>query len=121
MADIVIAALGSHGDVAPLTGVGARLQQAGHRVTLTAYDRFASLVRSCGIGFRGVSEPRESSDEADVDVTGALFQFLAPQGMRSLGTALLTALQDHSGAPTPHLSISSGRARHRSTSDSAAQ
>ncbi|WP_237083503.1 glycosyltransferase, partial [Mycobacteroides abscessus] len=61
MADIVIAALGSHGDVAPLTGVGARLQQAGHRVTLTAYDRFASLVRSCGIGFRGVSEPRESS------------------------------------------------------------
>lgn len=94
MADIVIAALGSHGDVAPLTGVGARLQQAGHRVTLTAYDRFASLVRSCGIGFRGVSEPRESSDEADVDVTGALFQFLAPQGMRSLGTALLTALQD---------------------------
>lgn len=57
MADIVIAALGSHGDVAPLTGVGARLQQAGHRVTLTAYDRFASLVHSCGIGFRGVSNP----------------------------------------------------------------
>ncbi|MBE5406973.1 glycosyltransferase [Mycobacteroides abscessus subsp. massiliense] len=94
MADIVIAALGSHGDVAPLTGVGARLQQAGHRVTLAAYDRFASLVRNCGIGFRGVSEPRESSDEADVDVTRALFQFLAPRGMRSLGTALLTALQD---------------------------
>ncbi|WP_457156402.1 glycosyltransferase [Mycobacteroides abscessus] len=94
MADIVIAALGSHGDVAPLTGVGARLQQAGHRVTLTAYDRFASLVRNCGIGFRGVSEPRESSDEADVDVKRALFQFLAPRGMRSLGTALLTALQD---------------------------
>ncbi|WP_016887653.1 glycosyltransferase [Mycobacteroides abscessus] len=94
MADIVIAALGSHGDVAPLTGVGVRLQQAGHRVTLTAYERFASLVRNCGIGFRGVFEPRESSDEADVDVTRALFQFLAPQGMRSLGTALLTALQD---------------------------
>lgn len=103
MADIVIAALGSHGDVAPLTGVGARLQQAGHRVTLTAYDRFASLVRSCGIGFRSVSEPRESSDEADVDVTGALFQFLAPQGMRSLGTALLTALQD---TPTDILLLS---------------
>ncbi|EIC68463.1 glycosyltransferase [Mycobacteroides abscessus] len=103
MADIVIAALGSHGDVAPLTGVGARLQQAGHRVTLTAYDRFASLVRSCGIGFRGVSEPRESSDETDVDVTGALFQFLAPQGMRSLGTALLTALQD---TPTDILLLS---------------
>ncbi|WP_100515161.1 glycosyltransferase [Mycobacteroides abscessus] len=103
MADIVIAAPGSHGDVAPLTGVGARLQQAGHRVTLTAYDRFASLVRSCGIGFRGVSEPRESSDEADVDVTGALFQFLAPQGMRSLGTALLTALQD---TPTDILLLS---------------
>lgn len=103
MADIVIAALGSHGDVAPLTGVGARLQQAGHRVTLTAYDRFASLVRSCGIGFRGVSEPRESSDEADVDVTGALFQFLAPQGMRSLGTAWLTALQD---TPTDILLLS---------------
>ncbi|SHT79797.1 glycosyltransferase [Mycobacteroides abscessus] len=94
MADIVIAALGSHGDVAPLTGVGVRLQQAGHRVTVTAYERFASLVRNCGIGFRGVFEPRESSDEADVDVTRALFQFLAPQGMRSLGTALLTALQD---------------------------
>uniref|UniRef100_UPI00292D02C7 hypothetical protein n=1 Tax=Klebsiella michiganensis TaxID=1134687 RepID=UPI00292D02C7 len=54
-------------------------------------------------GFRGVSEPRESSDEADVDVTGALFQFLAPQGMRSLGTALLTALQD---TPTDILLLS---------------
>lgn len=36
MARIVIAAIGSHGDVAPLTGIGVRLTQAGHRVTIAS-------------------------------------------------------------------------------------
>lgn len=94
MARVVIAAVGSHGDVAPLTGVGVRLCQAGHHVTFAAYDRFASLFSNCGLDFRGISEPGAPSDEADVDVTRGLAEFLAPRGMRSLGNALLTAIHD---------------------------
>lgn len=94
MARIVIAALGSHGDVAPLTGVGIRLHRAGHYVTLAAYDRFKSLVTDCGLDFRGVAEPGAPTGDADVNVTRGLAEFLAPRGMRALGSALLTAIQD---------------------------
>ncbi|HKP41442.1 glycosyltransferase [Mycobacterium sp.] len=52
MSTIAIAAIGSRGDVAPLTGVGVRLQQAGHRVVMAAYTPFADLISSCGLEFR---------------------------------------------------------------------
>ncbi|MEV4347484.1 glycosyltransferase [Actinoplanes sp. NPDC049596] len=43
---------GSRGDVAPFTGLGRRLQQAGHEVALAAHDRFADLVRAAGLEHR---------------------------------------------------------------------
>ncbi|WP_345603070.1 glycosyltransferase [Pseudonocardia adelaidensis] len=43
---------GSRGDVAPFTGLGVRLQQAGHEVALAAHDRFAELVRGSGLEHR---------------------------------------------------------------------
>ncbi len=94
MARIVIAAIGSHGDVAPLTGVGVRLRQAGHHVTLVAYERFNSLISNAGLDFRGIAGPATSSENADTNVRKELAEFLAPRGMRSLGTALLSAIHD---------------------------
>lgn len=94
MARIVIAAIGSQGDVAPLTGVGTRLRQAGHHVTLAAYERFSSLISNSRLDFRGIAEPATPPENADVNVTKELAEFLAPRGMRSLGTALLSAIHD---------------------------
>jgi sterol 3beta-glucosyltransferase len=51
---ILIVTAGSRGDVAPFTGLGQRLQQAGHQVTLAAHDRFADLVRECGVAYRAL-------------------------------------------------------------------
>lgn len=48
---IVIMAVGSRGDVVPYTGLGLRLQQEGHRVTLATHGLFEALVRGCGLGF----------------------------------------------------------------------
>ncbi len=51
---ILIVTAGSRGDVAPFTGLGRRLQQAGHQVALAAHDRFADLVRECGLEHRAL-------------------------------------------------------------------
>ena len=48
---VLIATAGSHGDVAPYTGLGARLQSAGHEVTVATHARSAELVRCCGLDF----------------------------------------------------------------------
>jgi sterol 3beta-glucosyltransferase len=48
----LIVTAGSRGDVAPFTGLGQRLQEAGHQVALAAHDRFADLVRECGLEHR---------------------------------------------------------------------
>ncbi|WP_433286271.1 glycosyltransferase [Pseudonocardia sp. CA-142604] len=49
---VLIVTAGSRGDVAPFTGLGQRLQQAGHQVAVAAHDRFADLVRECGLEHR---------------------------------------------------------------------
>jgi UDP:flavonoid glycosyltransferase YjiC (YdhE family) len=51
---ILIVTAGSRGDVAPFTGLGQRLQQAGHQVALAAHDRFADLVREYGLEYRAL-------------------------------------------------------------------
>ncbi|MER6028934.1 glycosyltransferase [Streptomyces sp. NPDC001851] len=43
---------GSHGDVAPYTGLGHRLVQAGHEVTLVTHERFEPLAAGSGVRFR---------------------------------------------------------------------
>ena len=52
MSTVAIAAVGSRGDVGPLTGVGVALQDAGHRVVVAAYTPFADLITGCGLEFR---------------------------------------------------------------------
>ncbi|MGW6905032.1 glycosyltransferase [Streptomyces sp. NPDC054940] len=51
---ILIAAAGSRGDVAPYTGLGAGLRDAGHDVTVATTDPFAPLVREAGLKSRGL-------------------------------------------------------------------
>ncbi|MEV0322892.1 glycosyltransferase [Streptomyces sp. NPDC050658] len=51
---ILITAAGSYGDVAPYTGLGARLREAGHEVALATQDTFAPLVRGAGLTFRAL-------------------------------------------------------------------
>ncbi|WP_432991645.1 glycosyltransferase [Dactylosporangium sp. CA-233914] len=52
MARVAIMAIGSRGDVAPYTGLGVRLQEAGHRVTLATHALFEPLVRRHGLDFQ---------------------------------------------------------------------
>lgn len=43
--------VGSRGDVAPFTGLGHALSQAGHQVTLVTHGCFEPLVAGSGVGF----------------------------------------------------------------------
>src|ERR687884_19742 len=54
MMRILIVTAGSRGDVAPFTGLGLRLQDAGHEVALAAHDRFAGLVHASGLEHRSL-------------------------------------------------------------------
>jgi rhamnosyltransferase subunit B len=47
--NIILTALGSAGDVHPLVGIGARLKQWGHRVTILTSPYFAPLVERAGL------------------------------------------------------------------------
>jgi sterol 3beta-glucosyltransferase len=49
---ILIAAAGSRGDVAPITGLGTALRGAGHDVSVATYKMFENLITGCGLGFR---------------------------------------------------------------------
>jgi sterol 3beta-glucosyltransferase len=49
---ILIAAVGSRGDVAPVTGLGTALRGAGHDVSVASYATFEGLITGCGLGFR---------------------------------------------------------------------
>lgn len=48
---VLIVTAGSRGDVAPYTGLGARLHAAGHQVTIATQSSFARLVTGCGLDF----------------------------------------------------------------------
>ncbi|GAA2808276.1 glycosyltransferase [Saccharopolyspora taberi] len=49
---IVIHSFGTRGDLAPFTGLGARLQQAGHEVAVGVHESFAPMVRAAGLEHR---------------------------------------------------------------------
>jgi UDP:flavonoid glycosyltransferase YjiC (YdhE family) len=57
---ILIVTAGSRGDVAPFTGLGRRLLDAGHEVAVAAHPSFAALVGGCGLDHRPVpGDPQE--------------------------------------------------------------
>ena len=56
---VAIMTAGSRGDVAPYTGLGHGLAEAGHDVTIVTHERFAPLVLTAGVSFRPVPvDPR---------------------------------------------------------------
>jgi UDP:flavonoid glycosyltransferase YjiC (YdhE family) len=57
---ILIVTAGSRGDVAPFTGLGRRLLDAGHEVAVAAHPLLATLVSGCGLTYRPLpGDPQE--------------------------------------------------------------
>ncbi|MDO2396113.1 glycosyltransferase [Mycobacterium avium subsp. hominissuis] len=95
MSRVIIIAVGSRGDVAPLTGVGVALQQAGHTVSIAAYTPFADMITECGLGFHELPAELElAADGAEVQPMKGIAAFASPTGMRALGRDILTAIED---------------------------
>ncbi|MCR8578666.1 glycosyltransferase [Streptomyces sp. Isolate_219] len=87
MTKILITAAGSHGDIAPYTGVGARLRAAGHEVALATHDSYAPLVQAAGLEFRRLpADPRtrRADPAGPADATEQARRSPAPGGTRAL-------------------------------------
>lgn len=95
MSKVVVVGIGTRGDVAPLTGVGRRLQDEGHEVVLAAHALFADMITGCGLRFRrmeadlGLDE--DLSRATPLELVKAIY---APSGIRAIGQGMLAALRD---------------------------
>jgi rhamnosyltransferase subunit B len=49
--NVLLIALGSHGDVHPFVGIGLGMRARGHRVRVVAYEYFQELIEDAGLGF----------------------------------------------------------------------
>jgi rhamnosyltransferase subunit B len=47
--NVILVALGSHGDVHPFVGVGSALRERGHRVKVIAFGYFQQLIKDAGL------------------------------------------------------------------------
>ncbi|MEU6991121.1 glycosyltransferase [Streptomyces sp. NPDC046465] len=88
MTRILIAAAGSYGDVAPYTGLGFRLREAGHDVALATHGTFAPLVEAAGLKFREL--PADTDDQQRADGGKELMR-AAAVFVRALGGGLVDA------------------------------
>ncbi|MEV8022448.1 glycosyltransferase [Streptomyces sp. NPDC086554] len=93
---VLITAAGSYGDVAPYTGLGARLREAGHDVALATQKTFAPLVRGAGLAFR----PLPADPHASGGGSGGKRELLraAASFVRELGSGLVDAAEHGGGA-----------------------
>ena len=57
--NILLFALGSHGDVHPFVGIGLRLKQRGHHVAVAANDYFKPLVDHAQLEFISIGTAEE--------------------------------------------------------------
>jgi sterol 3beta-glucosyltransferase len=104
MSTVVIIAVGSRGDVAPLTGVGVALQRAGHEVAIVAYTPFGDMITDSGLEFRELPAKLElAADGAEVAPMKGLAAFALPTGMRALGNDVVAAV---AGEPADILMLS---------------
>ncbi|MDT5109033.1 MAG: sterol 3beta-glucosyltransferase [Mycobacterium sp.] len=94
MSTILIVAIGSRGDVAPLTGIGVCLKAAGHEVAIAAYTPFADIITQCGLGFRELPAVPDPATAGDANPMKGLAAFASPAGMRAMGEAVLAAVGD---------------------------
>jgi sterol 3beta-glucosyltransferase len=84
---VLIVTAGSRGDVAPFTGLGQRLRDAGHDVALAAHDRFAGLVREAGLEHRTLPGDAEQLSRARTAAP-------TPEAAREVFAAFLDDLGD---------------------------
>jgi len=66
---LALAAVGSHGDVHPFVGLGLRLRERGHRVSVLTNEHFEPLVRNAGLEFISIAtdaEYRQIADDPDL-------------------------------------------------------
>src|SRR4051812_3405874 len=66
---MALASVGSHGDVHPFVGLGIRLRERGHRVTILTNEHFEPLVRAAGLEFLPIgtdAEYRQIANEPDL-------------------------------------------------------
>ncbi|MFE0171208.1 glycosyltransferase [Streptomyces sp. NPDC059002] len=92
MTRILITAAGSYGDVAPYTGLGARLREAGHDVALATHDSFAPLVAAAGLEFRPLPAGPESQGRG-TGQGGRELMRTATAFVRKLGDGLADAAE----------------------------
>ncbi|NMD54320.1 MULTISPECIES: glycosyltransferase [Tsukamurella] len=92
MAHVLIATYGSRGDTMPLTGVGLRLQAAGHRVTITTNTDLAEEAAALGLGALAIPLDLGGPD-GEPSLADAL-QLVRPGGIRQLSRNLLDAVED---------------------------
>ena len=92
---VLVIAFGSRGDVAPFTGVGARLRADGHAVTIAAHPAYAGLVTGAGLAFHalpgdlGVMQdlPENASPRFMAGRVGALTELLGQAADASIAAA----------------------------------
>ncbi|MQY40730.1 O-mycaminosyltylonolide 6-deoxyallosyltransferase [Streptomyces sp. RB17] len=84
---ILIVTAGSRGDVAPFTGLGQRLLDAGHQVAVAAHLPFSGLVAGCGLDHRPLpGDPQE--------LIRARALATSPEEARAVASAFLDRLAD---------------------------
>lgn len=84
---ILIVTAGSRGDVAPFTGLGQRLRQAGHQVAVAAHEPFAELVRECGLDYLPLPGDPQQLVRARLAAT-------SPEEARSINVEFLQGLAE---------------------------
>ena len=96
---VLIVAPGSRGDVAPFTGLGSALRNAGHDVTIAGYAMSGGLVTACGLGFRPLpGDPRVLNEarwrqRGKGPAGGARLIRLVADHLRELHAGILAAAQ----------------------------
>ncbi|MFF2658408.1 glycosyltransferase [Kitasatospora sp. NPDC058032] len=84
---ILIVTTGSRGDVAPFTGLGRCLVDAGHRVAVVAHPTFETLIEGCGLEYRRLPGDPEELIRARARATSR-------EETRALMTAFVDGLAD---------------------------
>ncbi|MGW4118027.1 glycosyltransferase [Nocardia sp. NPDC004711] len=95
MSRIILVGIGSRGDIAPLTGLGVGLRDAGHEVVVASHWMFAEQITGCGLEFRQMPLDIDiDMTDTDINRLAAGWKFSSPSGVRSMGLGMIETLLD---------------------------
>jgi len=60
--NVILASIGTDGDIFPYVGLGAKLRERGHRITLTASVHYKPLAAAHGFGFHALVSAEENDE-----------------------------------------------------------